>query len=162
MKTTTDNNRLQEATGIAERYFDGATSLAEEARLRILLADYSLQDPLLDEARAVMGYALFAPQAAVRKKRRRYRWVAAAGIAVVVVAGLSVVLSDRFDGTALADTSQCVAYVGGKKVTDRQTVLAMVDNDLSEFSAAFAEINRHIDDQMSEFASFSENMDNEL
>ena len=50
---------MQEALELTARYFDGDTSLAEERRLRALLAEPGLMAEELDEARAVMGFVLF-------------------------------------------------------------------------------------------------------
>lgn len=147
---------MQEALELTARYFDGDTSLAEERRMRALLAEPGLMAEELDEARAVMGFVLF-DKPKDHGRRQAHAWIrAAAGIAAVVSAAISFML---IPGNRSADSvtgQQCVAYVGGRKVTDRDVVFAMVYRDLSEFSDAFTEVNEQIDGQLSEFAPLAD------
>lgn len=155
MKTKEFDILLHEALELTARYFDGDTSLAEERRLRSLLAEPALKAEELDEARAVMGFVLF--DKINPGHRPAHAWIrVAAGIVAVVSAAISFVL---IPGNRFADSftdQQCVAYVGGRKVTDREAVFAMVYRDLSEFSDAFTEVSEQIDGQLSEFAPLAD------
>ncbi len=155
MKTKEYDTLLHEALTLAARYFDGVTSLADEKRLRSLLADPSLSSEELDEARAVIGFALFDKEVPPVSRHDNSWLRVSAGVAAVVAAAVAFMFGPA-DNVACSDTgSHCVAFVGGRKVTDRNVVLAMVDQDLSEFSDAFMEISRQIDGQLSEFSSLA-------
>lgn len=144
---------------LAELYFDGATSLSDETRLRSLLADRRLEGPELDEARAVMGYALSSPSAAAR---RRIPWGTVSGIAAAIAVGTTVVFGLVAENPDVGVSPQCIAYVGGREVTDRDAVMAMVNEDLSDLSEALAEATRQIDTDLSEFAILSTETDKSL
>lgn len=150
---------LREALTLVTRYFDGDTSLAEEKRLRSLLADPALESEELDDARAVMGFVLFDKAGNAAHTQGRGWLRVAAGVAAVVSAAISFVLIPGGRAAGSFTDQQCVAYVGGRKVTDRDAVLAMVDRDLSEFSDAFTEVSEQIDCQLSEFALFADEND---
>lgn len=142
----------KEAIELVEHYFDGATSLSEEARLRMLLADPRLDGPELDEARAVMGYALTSSSFAVRRK---ISWAAVSGIAAAIAVGATIVFGLVGKDPYPEMRPQCVAYVGGREVNDRDAVMAMVNEDLSDFSEALADANEQIATELAEFAVLS-------
>lgn len=55
---------------LIDRYFEGETTLAEENRLRLLLATSASSEPKVEEARAVMGvFAMARKQDALTAKR---------------------------------------------------------------------------------------------
>lgn len=149
----------QEARQLTERYFEGATSIAEEGRLRSLLADRRLDGPDLDEARAVMGYAMFMPRA---RRHRSISWSAVSGMAAAIAVGVTVAFGLARNDSGINVQSQCIAYVGGHEVTDRDAVMAMVNEDLSDFSEALTDAEEQIDMDLSEFAIISSKSDNSL
>lgn len=149
----------KEAEILTARYFDGMTSLAEEERLRNLLRDPSLEGENLDEARAVMGFALMDPATGRRHNRsRRYYLSVAAGIAAVFAVGSIMLFGTRHSDIGMASQPRCMAYVGGQKVTDPEAVMMLVDDDLSEFSAALNETRQQVEVELSEFAAMSTDM----
>lgn len=155
MNASHSESPLAEATRLATLYFDGFSSLDQERRLRILLADPALRSDLLDEARAVMGYALFSPvpAAAATPSRCPDLWIRrAAAVAAVLAAAISFLSAPAPSVSVATPEAQCVAYVGGQKITDPDAVLAMVYSDLSEFSEVSSELSEQIDGQLSEFA----------
>lgn len=113
------------------RYFDGETSLAEERRLRMLLARPEATGEAADEARAVMG--VFAAQrASMRPQRRTSRtapWRAAAAIAMIVAVAMALLLPRHEAGSY-------TAYCDGTEITDRDHVLAFMHDDLSAMGHA--------------------------
>ena len=104
---------------VVNRYFDGETSEEEDRLLRRFLATEAGQGSEFDEVRAVMS--VFAAEKAVKQTRNKSRklwpWLAAA-----CVAGLAWLLWTSIEGTQ----DVCVAYVNGQKITDRNEVLALM------------------------------------
>lgn len=99
-------NEHDELHKLIERYFEGMTTLGEEARLRSLLVNPAYRSAEADEARAVMGLfacarrneaPLAAKSAGKRVGRRRSSvWVAisaAASVAIIICAALSLTKS---------------------------------------------------------------------
>lgn len=140
----------QEAIELVELYFDGATSLSDEVRLRSLLEDPRLDGPELDEARAVIGYVLSSSHPV---KRRKISWTAVSGIAAAIAVGVTILFGLVARSPEMGP--QCIAYVGGREVTDRDAVMTMVNEDLSDFSEALSDASRQIDTELAEFTIIS-------
>lgn len=119
---------------LIERYFEAQTTSAEEAALRRFLCSPQGSAPQYDEVRAVMGFLAVGrslhERSAVRIARPKPLWHRVAGIAasVIVAVGFSVagwhVLS--------ADREVYVAYVDGRKITDRDEVLRLMHVSFDE------------------------------
>lgn len=121
------------------RYFDGETSLAEERRLRLLLARPEATGDAADEARAVMG--VFAAQRAAMHTQRRTRrtapWRVAA--AITLIAGVAVALL-----LPRHEVGNYTAYCDGTEITDRDHVLAFMQADLSAMGHAAADLGTSV------------------
>ncbi len=145
--TTTLSADRDEALALVEKYFDGATSLAEERRLRVLLADMRLTGTELDEARAVMGFALRGKRSTA--SRRRHSMLPAVGVAASVAVAVTVfatMLTRPSDGNVLM-------YEGGCRITDTHRVLSMVDSDLDAFGAAASDTEQQISSELQEISA---------
>lgn len=110
----------------AARYFDAALTDDEERALRRFLASPAGADARFDDVRAVMGFLVVArrrheaaPAARPQARRTlslRLRYAAAAAVVVAVLGGAG--------GVALwRGQNVCVAYAGGRKLTDREAVM---------------------------------------
>lgn len=119
---------------LIERYFNADTTVDEEQTLRTELATSSLNSPVIDEARAVMGFSLVQP-AEIKHAAKRYPWMRAAAsiaiLATIAIAGSHI--SNR------NTPAECFAYVDGEKITDKSTVLNMMFEGLSNVADAAAE-----------------------
>lgn len=149
--TTTLSADRDEALALVEKYFDGATSLAEERRLRVLLADMRLTGTELDEARAVMGFALCGKRKAASRRHRMLppRMLPAVGVAASVAVAVTVfatMLTRPSDGNVLM-------YEGGCRITDTHRVLSMVDSDLDAFGAAASDTEQQISSELQEISA---------
>ena len=103
--------------GLTDKYFEAETDDSEEAALRGFLSSPQSAGREFDEARAVMGYVVVGKRVHKRKfwQTRVVRYMSvAASVAVIFVCGW---LYSK-------NSNQCVAYIGGKKYTDTETVLA--------------------------------------
>ena len=123
----------QELEQIIERYFDGLTTVEEEAALRACLARCPWHSESIEDAQVVMGYfaALSKDQrhSAARTTRQRI-----AGIAASIVVVLSVAVFALWHQWQPMD--ECVAYVNGQAISNDREVMALVENDLSSIGNA--------------------------
>lgn len=128
------NNELKIRT-LVERFFDGETTLGEERELY----NYFSQEPaaLPEDLRplremflgfdAVRHVAVAQPQTG--KRERRWITWAAAAVAALLIGGAAT-LSIR---KAQAD-DECVAYIYGERVTDRDVVLSEMHKTMAAVS----------------------------
>lgn len=123
---------------LADRFFEAATTEEEELALRRFLLTPEGQDARFDELRAYMAFAACgrtvaaASQPAVPTKRfglrPAVRWAAAA----VLVAGMALPATLRLvHGT----DEVCVAYIGGRRVTEREAVLSHIHGVMEDVVA---------------------------
>ncbi len=123
----------QELEQLIERYFDGLTTVEEEAALRACLARCPWHSESIEDAQVVMGYfaALDKDQrhSAARTTRQRI-----AGIAASIVIVLSVAVFALWHQWQPMD--ECVAYVNGQAISNDREVMALVENDLSSIGNA--------------------------
>jgi len=122
---------------LAERFFEAATTEEEERALRRFLLSPEGQDARFDELRAYMAFAASGRAAAIPRPtapakrsgiRPAVKWAAAA----VLVAGM--VLPATFRLMRSAD-EVCVAYIGGKRVTEREAVLSHIHGVMEDVVA---------------------------
>lgn len=146
----TDTKLLQqEAETLAQLYFEGETTLAQERRLGELLRDAGITGALANEARAVMSFAAM-PVAAPESGRSGFSWRAvvsvAASVACVATLGLGVL-------TIGSRSDDCIAYVDGHRIDNDSKVVEMMHAEL----ALAADVSNEVDeDIVSELSVFSE------
>ena len=132
-KTINNDNLLQ----LIDRYFDGATSIEEERRLRAALASTDLSSPAIDDARAVMG--VFAAARRIAPARRRL-WpriaVAAASLAMLIGATL-------WFRPASSDSIN-FALIGSQRIDDFTEIESMMHADLSCIADARSQVDASI------------------
>lgn len=146
---TKDMMTLEQLLSDIEGFFDGSLTDEQEDRLRRELAATVLSHPSIDEAKAIMGFR--APR--VRKESRRESrmlWMRTAGIAasIALVVSAGVFLSR----TAVDSQNECIAYVGGRQVTDEDAVMAIMMRNLREFNIEVEAAHETIMDDWSEVA----------
>ena len=138
---------------LIERYFDGMTTVEEEALLRHALAHCPWSSDAIDEAKMVMGY--FAAhshqqrQQTIKGKRQLFISIAAS-IAIILAVG----------GYALWQQQQpsdvCIAYINGLVGQDDDKVMGLVADDLNMMDHA----GNAMSDQLSSLGEALE-LDNE-
>lgn len=142
---------------LIELYFDGLTTLEQEAELRQLLRDPSATSRQADEARAVMSYAMTTPHKSSDRKHHRPARVAsraAAVIAVTAAAGSALLL--LHPGTNATEQG-FIAYVDGVRIDNEARVMEIVNADLAILSEATGEMN---DDMAEELSALSNAFNN--
>ena len=131
--------------GIIEKYFDGETSDEEEKLLLRFLATPQANDKKYNEIKAVMGYVAVGKTIYEKNNRNNKRfsiiptkWIAAVVIGCIIgTAGWKIVDNQQ---------NVCVAYIGGEKCTDTQTVMAQVRQSLHSMNNE--ESRGTVDDQL--------------
>ena len=133
-KHTAGRRSLEEWERLVERYFDAATTDEEERALRRFLASPAGADARFDEVRAVMGFlatgrslhraagetpSSAAPPAGIRLSRMVVKSPLRLAAAAAVVA---ICLSAALSVWHWKTENVCVAYAGGRKITDRELV----------------------------------------
>ncbi len=137
----------EEALRLAARYFEAATTEAEEAALRRFVAvGPGRADARFDTVRAVMGFAAYgarrqATPLAVRPRRAMARRVAAAVVALLAGAATLAVTTYRTN-------NRCVAYVHGQRVTDAAEVMGAMQASVRHVAAPTGEpsVERQLQD----------------
>ena len=110
---------------LMQRYFEAQTTPEEELALARYAA--SSPDPAFDPLRGVLGFLSIGRQRRERKVRRALRYysvAAAAGLALVVSAGIA--LFTRYQNS-------CSLYAYGEKITDKEEILTTVEASLADF-----------------------------
>ena len=118
---------------LTDRFFDGMTTLEEEQELydyyrreQALPADLAqLRQLFLDFAAVQFGDEQ-ALNVNVNKPRRWLRWAVAACAALLIAAGAAVWLNYGRQGD-----EECVAYIYGKRTTDRDVVLSEMQKTMA-------------------------------
>ncbi len=126
-------NSQQELEELIERYFNGMTTVEEEAILRSCLARSLQHSHKIEDAQMVLGYfaAMTSSQRRSVARGFRQRLVGiAASIAIIIAAG-SIAFWHM-----LQPGGVCIAYVNGHVVQDNDQVMALVSDDMNLMSNA--------------------------
>lgn len=122
---------------LAARYLDAETTREEEDWLLRFVCSPAGADAEWDDLRAVLSFTAMGRQAATQQTQsRRPRWKTASVAAVVV--GLAVgagFLWHDLRPASTAQPDQCIAYVGGERITDQAEVLDLMRESLSSMAA---------------------------
>lgn len=130
----------QQLNQLIERYFNGDTTVDDEALLRRELAIDRWHTDVADEARFVLGYFSMAkPQVATRRASWARRLAAAACIGVLLAAGIVMLNARR---------GQCVAWVGGQPIDDQEQVMNLIAGDLGNMGDASDELQQSMLNQL--------------
>lgn len=131
-----DDKKLHE---LIEKYFEAELSVKEERMLLGRLLHYDGEDPVVDEALAVMGYArgqTGVTERGIKSWRRRVMYAAAA------VAGVMIISVGFFSRRNSIDTiDSCYAYVNGVKIENSVEVTAIIADQLGELSDASEKVS---------------------
>lgn len=149
----------QFATRLAERYWDAMTSNEEEMWLLQFLTSPQGQSHEFDEIRAVITFTALgkrwganpsslsrdAEPRSISKKPVLHRTIAAASLAGVCLAGAITLLhwqtSSLQPGTGTEkQPNVCVAYVGGQRITDEATIVAMMNENMQDMTTSDSEM----------------------
>lgn len=131
---------LPELLVAIELYFDCRLSDDDEQRLRRAIMLTKLNHPAIDEARAVMGLRKPMKRAIVTSRVIRPVNIAAS-IALLIAGGVG--LSQYFSHSSFEGKS--IAYINGVKVTDRDEVMRLFNENLSIMGYDIEEMDSRFD-----------------
>lgn len=131
---------------LVERYFNAETTIEEEEELKLLVANDS--NPRYDDIRAVLGYVTVK-----RGQRKKAFGRNAFGTAMRVAAMVAVVIAVGFGIMRMTSQEEngidnhCYAYVQGQRISDVETVTAIMGDNLSDLRTAAGETDEDIQGQ---------------
>jgi hypothetical protein len=118
---------------LTDRFFDGTTTLEEEHELYdYYRREQALPADLVQLRQLFLDFAAvqFADEPAAEQQapipRRWLRWAVAACAALLIAAGTAVWLNNGRQGE-----EECVAYIYGKRTTDRDVVLSEMQKTMA-------------------------------
>lgn len=127
------NNELRIRT-LTERFLNGETTLKEEQWLAQCYRSHRVPEDLLALRPMFMGLEAIsleherAGSKPARKAVLWRRWVAVAACVAILLAGGGTLLWQR-------QQNECVAYIYGKKCTDRDVVMKELQRSITEVTA---------------------------
>lgn len=155
-----DLNELSRIISLGERYFDCALSDEEEALLRDLLGRTRLSHPVIDELRALTGFRSNV-RCARRRSPGRVRLIAGIAAACVVLFSLGLYTRQTTAMSGPEDMSTCVAYAGGKRITDQEAIIRLLGEDMREFTRDARDAEQTFSEELSDVARIINNIENE-
>ncbi len=118
---------------LTDRFFDGKTTVEEEQELYdYYRREQALPSDLVQLRQLFLDFAAvqFADEPAAEQQaptpRRWLRWAVAACAALLIAAGTAVWLNNGRQGE-----EECVAYIYGKRTTDRDVVLSEMQKTMA-------------------------------
>ena len=115
---------------LTDKFFDGDTTPVEEQELYSFYRQDNIPEDLRPNQelfRDLAALATLSPTAEQSQPRRRWWMAAAAVIVLLIVGGTTLYLYQR--------ENECVAYIYGKRVTDRDVVLGEMQKTMITMTA---------------------------
>ena len=126
---------------LTERFFDGETSLAEEQELYRLYREGDVPEDLLQYKEMFSGFEdIRLPQQ--KASSHQWKWVIGIAASIAILLAIGATLHTR------NSKDECVAYIYGKKCTDKTIVMQHMQSALDEMDNVST-----IDEQMRDFFS---------
>ena len=129
-------------------YFECVLTDEEERELRNELEHVAIDHPLIEEAKAVMGFKTIIRrrgQAHSPKYVLKSRFYSAIRVAVAVTVIISVAATVRTLVTENVDSAQeCIAYVNGCSVTDEDEVMSILQQNIEELDEGLNDLREEI------------------
>ena len=124
------NNNMLRIRTLTDKFFDGGTTPEEELELYDFYRQEDIPEDLRPQQelfRDLAALSTLSPAVGQRQHRRRW-WIAAAAIALLLtVGGTTLYHYQRED--------ECVAYIYGERVTDRDVVLGEMQRTMTAMTA---------------------------
>ena len=124
------NDNLLRIRTLTDRFFDGDTTPEEEQELY----DFYRQEDIPEDLRPhqelfrdLAALTTLSPTVEQRQHRSRW-WIAAAAIALLLTIGGTTLYHSKYE-------DECVAYIYGERVTDRDVVLSEMQKTMTAMTA---------------------------
>jgi len=121
------NNLLRIRT-LTEKFFDGDTTPKEERELYDFYRQDDIPKDLRSNRELFRDLAVLTTLSPTASQRRRRWWTAAAAVAALLTAGAATLYQYQRE-------DECVAYIYGERVTDRDVVLREMQKTMTAMSA---------------------------
>lgn len=121
------NNLLRIRT-LTEKFFDGDTTPEEEQELYEFYRQDDIPEDLRSNRELFRDLSALTTLKPTTNQRRHHWWIAAAAVALLLIVG----------GTTLYNyqrEDECVAYIYGERVTDRDVVLGEMQKTMTALTA---------------------------
>ena len=126
------NNNLLRIRTLTDRFFDGDTTPEEEQELYEFYRQDELPEDLQTNRelfRDLSALGTLAPSLRqTAPHRRRHWWIAAAAVAALLLVGGATLYRHQLE-------DECVAYIYGERVTDRDVVLGEMQKTMTALTA---------------------------
>ena len=121
-------NNLLRIRHLTDRFFDGATTLEEEQELYDFYRQDDIPEDLRPNRELFRDLAALAPLSTTAKQPHRHWWLAAAAIILLLIVGGTTLYRYQHE-------DECVAYIYGERVTDRDVVLSEMQKTMTAMTA---------------------------
>lgn len=145
---TTNKWTEQQLQQMAEDYFSGSLSEAEEQQLRQQLAQTDAPTGAAAEAKAQMAFFAMARKQSQQAVKPRPT-LRIARIAVAAACACMVALAAWHYSTTL--NPDCIMYAGGQAITNEQAVMAQMTAQISEMGRQQDYMDETVKNQLSDF-----------
>ena len=143
-----------------ERYFDCQLTDEEERRLRERIRHTQVSHPAVEEAKALMGFSTISGSVTNGEKVERGipfgkmpAWIKgmAASLLLLIAGGCIFLIADGSE-----EGGEYIAYINGKYVTDEETVLAALMDNMGEFNEGMTVAREDAEGELEDFSPFAE------
>lgn len=127
---------------LIDRYYMADTTVEEERELLRELLRLDRPGDKESETLAVMGYSHLAPGRGKTFRAYIVRGMVAASVLILI--GYGLLTAWKAEWRNLDSQPYCMAYVGGERIDDKDAVMSLINEQLSEMSAVSAEVGNEI------------------
>ncbi|MDE6682856.1 MAG: hypothetical protein K2J87_05470 [Muribaculaceae bacterium] len=168
------NNKIpsKELLEAIDRYFDCALSDNEERELCRMLATTDSDNPSVLEAKALMGFTTInrinnhatkkefsSPRFLMRPhSKRKLLKITGVAAAVTLIVSLGMILINKA-GSHHINNSECIAYVNGQCITDEETVMSLLVENISELDRGAEEAQNLFIEDLNELLPLTSEME---
>ncbi len=145
---------------LIDKYFDGLTDLNEERQLREVLKDKTLDNPAVNELRAVLSYVEMASEPDDSKRKATLTSSADLWRKLTVAASVIMILGVAF--TLLTDRNQyseCNTMIACRHYDSPEKALSLINSQLFAIGAAADDV---ADDIADDFRIIGESIEDEF
>lgn len=145
-----------------ERYFNCELSDVEEKELILQLSLTKTRDPIIDEAKALLGFRtikedLLKSNPSSRGFRLPMRKLISVAASIGILLSIGIALDSIYRHNESSD--KCVAYINGKKITDEAIILFLMAENMDELQDGVEDAHGEILDEIDDLFPVAEKYD---
>lgn len=144
-----------------ERYFNCVLSDEEEKELILQLSLTKTRDPIIDEAKALLGFRtikedLLKSNPSSRGFRLPMRKIISVAASIAILLSIGIALDSIYRHN---EPDKCVAYINGKKITDEAIILSLMAENMDELQDGVEDAHGEILDEIDDLFPVAEKYD---